>query len=76
MKYFRLKQGCTDKNDGKWHQPKSMDTPEGFEYNMQHGLLTEINENQAKHADWGSGNYRQNEDGTFTCVSSDWDSSG
>jgi len=76
MKYYRLVQGKTSKVDGKWHEPKGMNTEGGFEFNMEHGLLTEITEQEAKYAQWGSGNYRKNEDGTFECVAADWDSSG
>lgn len=76
MKYVRVIQGCTSKVDGKWHSPKNMNEPGGFEYNVEHGLLTEITEQRAMHCSWGSGNYRQEEDGTFTCICSNWDSSG
>jgi len=76
MKYYNLKQGKTNPNDGKWYQPKNMNEIDGFEFNMEHGLLTEITEEQSKHVDWGSGNYAQNDDGTFTFIVADWDSSG
>lgn len=75
MKYYRLWQGKTDKKDGRWYQPKSLNQPGAFEYNVEHGLIEEITEQQGKYAQWGSGNYRQNEDGSFTCVAADWDSS-
>jgi len=76
MKYYRLWQGKTDPKDGRWYQPKVMNSPGGFEFNVEHGLVEEITEQQARYAQWGSGNYRRNEDGTFTCVCADWDSSG
>jgi len=76
MKYFNLKQGKTSNIDNKWHEPKSMNDPDGFEYNTKHGLCKEITEEQAKYCSWGSGNYRQNEDGTFVCICANWDSSG
>lgn len=75
MKYYRLKQGGTDRKDGRWYQPKTLNEPGAFEFNTKHGLMEEITEEQAKYAQWGSGNYRVNEDGTFTCICSDWDSS-
>lgn len=76
MKYFRLVQGKTDPKDGRWYEPMNLNEPGADEYNVEHGLLEEITEENAKYAQWGSGNYRLNENGTFTCVCSNWDSSG
>ena len=75
MKYYRLKQIAFDKN-GRMYQPKMLNEAGSFEYNIEHGLIEEISEESAKYAQWGSGNYRLNEDGTFTCVCANWDSSG
>jgi len=76
MKYCKLSQGKTSKVDGRWKSPKGMKTLEEIEYNKKHGLLTEITIEQSKHADWGLGNYKQLEDGTYECICSNWDSLG
>lgn len=71
-KYFNLKQGGHFGN--KWYEARNM-TPEGFSFNLSHGLIKEITEEESKYCRWGSGNYVTTEDG-FECICSDWDSSG
>lgn len=72
-KFYRLTQGGFYEN--KWVSPHFPLTPENIKLNISIGLMKEIPESDTKSTTWGTGVYKIEDNGMYSCIVSDYDSS-